>query len=96
MRHLYGLDGKLFLKLRVQMNVILCTGFGFVLELNEVEPTMKLFDITQQDRFTAILTMYQSFIEKERLDNPTFDYWSSYIDMAHGLLLFLRATREAD
>ena len=65
-------------------------------ELNEVGPTMKLFDITQQDRFTAILTMYQSFIEKERLENPTFDYWSSYIDMVQCLLLFLRATREGD
>ena len=65
-------------------------------ELNEVGPTMKLFDITQQDRFTAILTMYQSFIERERLENPTFDYWSSYIDMVQCLLLFLRATREGD
>ena len=57
---------------------------------------MKLFDITQQDRFTAILTMFQSFIEKERFENPTFDYWSSYIDMVQSLLLFLRATREGD
>ena len=65
-------------------------------ELNEVGPTMKLFDITQQDRFTLILTMYQSFIEKERLENPTFDYWSSDIDMVQCLLLFLRATREGD
>ena len=59
-------------------------------ELNEVGPIMKLFDISQQDRFKAILTMYQSFMEKERLENPTFDYWSSYI------LLYLRATREGD
>ena len=65
-------------------------------ELNEVEPTMKLFDITQQDRFTAILTMYQSFIEKDRLENPTFGYCSSYIDMVQSLLLFIRATREGD
>ena len=36
----------------------------FTKELNEVGPTMKLFDITQQDRFTTILTMYQSFVEK--------------------------------
>ena len=57
---------------------------------------MKMFDITQQDRFTAILAMYQSFIEKETFYNPTFDYWSSYIDMVQGLLLFLRATREGD
>ena len=40
--------------------------------------------------------MHQSFIEKERLENPTFDYWSSYIDMVQCLLLFLRATREGD
>ena len=33
---------------------------------------MKLFDITQQDRFTSILTMYQSFIGKERLENSLF------------------------
>ena len=65
-------------------------------ELNEVGPTMKLFDINQQGRFTAILTKCQSFIEKERLENPTFDYWSSYIDMVQCLLLFLIATREGD
>ena len=65
-------------------------------ELNEVGPTMKLFDITQQDHFTAILTMYQSFIEKEILENPTFDYRSSHIDMVQGLLLFPRDTREGD
>ena len=63
-------------------------------ELNEVGPTMKLFVITQKYRFTAILTMNQSLIEKERFENPTFDYWSSYIDMVQGLLLCLRATRE--
>ena len=55
-------------------------------DLNEVGPTMKLFDITQQDRSTSILTMYQSFIEKERLENLAFDYWSSYIDMVQCLL----------
>ena len=65
-------------------------------ELNEVGPTMKLFDITQQDGFTTILTMYHSFIEKEKFENATFDYWSSYIDMVQGLLLFFRATRERD
>ena len=57
---------------------------------------MKLFDITQQDRFIAILTMHQSLIEKEILENPTFDYWSSYIDMVQCLLLFPRGTREGD
>ena len=57
---------------------------------------MKLFDITQQDGFTAILAMYQFFIEKDKSVNPTFEYWSSYIDMVQGLLLFLRATREGD
>ena len=50
---------------------------------------MKLFDINQHNRFTAILTMYQSFIVKERLDNSIFDYRSPYIDMVQGLLLFL-------
>ena len=40
--------------------------FDLTKELKEVVPTMKLFDITQQDCFTAILTQYQSFIEKER------------------------------
>ena len=47
--------------------------------LNDVGPTMKLYDITQQDRS----------IEKERLENSIFDYWSLYIDMVQGLLLFL-------
>ena len=34
-------------------------------ELNEVGPTMKLFDFTQQDHITVILTMCHSFFEKE-------------------------------
>ena len=34
-------------------------------ELNEVGPTMTLLDITQQNHSTVILTMYESFIEKE-------------------------------
>ena len=65
-------------------------------ELNKVAPTMKLLGIIQQDRFTAVLTMYQSFIEREILENLTLDYRSSYIDTVQGLLLFLRATREGD
>src|SRR6218665_312522 len=33
-------------------------------------------------------------MEREREQNPTFDFWSSYIDLVESLLLFVRATRE--
>ena len=65
-------------------------------ELSEIGHTMKQFDNTQQDRFRAILTMHQSFIENEKIENPTFNCWSWDIDIVRGLLLFLITTREGD
>ena len=67
-----------------------------VRELNDAGPTMMLYDVIQHDRFKTTVEKYESFVEKRRAENPTFDYWSSYIDMVQGLLLFQRGTREGD
>ena len=36
---------------------------------------------------------FKAFVEQRRQENPTFDFWSKYIDMVQILLLFIRATR---
>lgn len=39
---------------------------------------------------------YQTFIERQSEDNPPFAFWSSYINMAQLLLLFVRGTHKSD
>ena len=39
---------------------------------------------------------YNSFVEKSCAENPTFAFWSTYIDMVQLLLTFIRATRTSD
>lgn len=39
---------------------------------------------------------YNSFVEKSSAENPTFAFWSTYIDMVQLLLTFIRATRTSD
>ena len=39
---------------------------------------------------------YDLFVEKRSQENPTFAFWSKYIDMVQLLLLYIRATRTSD
>lgn len=48
------------------------------------------------DEFQSMMTDYQRFVDANVAVNPTFSFWSSYIDMIQILLLFIRATRESD
>ena len=70
--------------------------FHVAQNLNSVGPTEKIYEVIEQDDFTEVMDMYDSFVQKERSANPTFDLWSSYIDMVQGLLLLLRGTREGN
>lgn len=48
------------------------------------------------EKFGELCSKYAVFVENRSAENPTFAFWTSYIDMMHLLLLFLRATRESD
>ena len=39
---------------------------------------------------------YNSFVKKSCAENPTFAFWSTYIDIVQLLLTFIRATRTSD
>ncbi|KAL1268455.1 hypothetical protein QQF64_033818 [Cirrhinus molitorella] len=48
------------------------------------------------EKFDKMCSKYVDFVKKRSAENPTFAFWSSYIDMVQILLLFVRATRESD
>lgn len=49
--------------------------------------------VCQSPVMELISERYANFVNQCREINPTFDFWSSYIDMVGCLLLFVRATR---
>lgn len=48
------------------------------------------------EKFYDMCSKYVEFVKRRSTENPTFAFWSSYIDMVQILLLFVRATRESD
>jgi hypothetical protein len=46
--------------------------------------------------FISWKTAFDSFVGGRIEDNPTFAFWSTYIDMVQLLLLFIRATRTSN
>lgn len=46
--------------------------------------------------FDKIMNSYSAFVETESEKNPTFSFWSTYIDMVQLLLLYIKATRTSD
>lgn len=52
--------------------------------------------ISVDQDFTSWKTSYECFIQKRSEENPTFAFWSTYIEMVQLLLLFIRATRTSD
>ena len=65
-------------------------------DLSTSWPTAEIYDVMGLDDFRSVMDMYYTFVEKERSDNPTFDFWSFYIDMVQDLLCLLRGTREGN
>lgn len=49
----------------------------------------------ENEKFYKMCFQYVNFVERRSVENPTFAFWSSYIDMVQILLLFVRATRES-
>jgi hypothetical protein len=58
--------------------------------------TGSLQDRTSHDDFSTLQKQYESFVDEQSSINPTFAFWSSYIDIVQLLLAFVRATRESD
>ena len=43
-----------------------------------------------------LVDAYNKFVDDSCKSNPTFDFWSFYIDMVQMMLLHIRATRTSD
>ena len=43
-----------------------------------------------------ILSRYSNFVTTMSAENPTFRFWSTYIDMVQLMMLYIRATRTGD
>lgn len=43
-----------------------------------------------------VIDSYLAYVDMQSDANPTFHFWSCYIDMAELLLLYIRATRTSD
>lgn len=43
-----------------------------------------------------LLQQFQRFVNIQSAVNPTFAFWSSYLEMVQLLMLFIRATREGN
>lgn len=63
--------------------------------LDGINETLPEFCSTD-DRFIAWKEKFDSFVKKRSEENPTFSFWSTYIDMVLLLLLFIRATRTSN
>jgi hypothetical protein len=63
--------------------------------LDSIDETLPEFCSTD-DRFIAWKEVFDSFVKKRSEENPTFLFWSTYIDMILLLLLFVQATRTSN
>ncbi|XP_056105946.1 uncharacterized protein LOC130084505 [Rhinichthys klamathensis goyatoka] len=67
--------------------------------INEIKcafPDRTMDVLCANEKFDKMCSKYEDFVKRSSAENPTFAFWSSYIDMVQILLLFVRATRESD
>lgn len=67
--------------------------------INEIKgafPERAMDALCANEKFAKMCSKHTDFVERKSAENPTFAFWSSYIDMVQILLLFVRATRESD
>lgn len=67
--------------------------------INEIKcafPDRTIDVLCANEKFDKMCSKYADFVKRRGAENPTFAIWSSYINMVHILLLFVRATRESD
>ena len=48
------------------------------------------------DEFRSWVSAFDVYVARRNKENPTFAFWSTYIDMVQLLLLFIRATRTSN
>ena len=65
-------------------------------KIADVYPSDEFFTISSSDAFTTLISEYDLFVHRQGELNPTFAFWSSYIEIVQLLLLFIRGTRESD
>ena len=46
--------------------------------------------------FQDLVSSFNAFTEKKRLESPMFAFWSDYVDLIENVLLLTRATRTGD
>jgi hypothetical protein len=65
-------------------------------ELEYFAPSITVKDeYPESQEFVGLFDKYQHFCLMMRKEDPTFELWSSFLDMSL-LLVFVRATRESD
>ena len=67
-----------------------------LISLNTSFPGAAFSHCVQSEDYNRCITLYNAFIREHRQKSPTFDVWSSYIEMVQVLLLFIRATRQGN
>lgn len=65
-------------------------------QIDEVADEFLLDPSHFQHDFELLHQQYQKFVENQSAENPTFAFWSSYLEMVQLLLSFIRATRESN
>ena len=63
-------------------------------ELNCVGPSAFFLERIQEEDVSSLVQAYMNFNSQGSDASPTFNFWSSYLDMVASLLQFLRATRD--
>lgn len=67
-----------------------------ITEIKCAFPDRTMDVLCANDKFDKMCSKYTDFVQRKSVENPTFDFWTSYIDIVQTLLLFVRATRESD
>jgi len=61
---------------------------------DDVQDGKEIADVPEE--LTNIIDEYLAFVDVSCSNNPTYSFWSGYIDMVQLMLLHIRATRTSD
>ena len=70
--------------------------FGTGISVLEDSERELFIEICTSKQVNDVKRAYDMFVEKRSEENPTFAFWSKYIDMVQLLLLYIRATRTSN
>ena len=74
---------------------VMCPTPQITSALKEKIPSQGYKEVVTSPEFNNLCQRYEAFIQSKE-ECPTFQFWSSYLEMVEVLLLFLHATREGD